>query len=81
MRKAFEIVTGLLIAYGAIGLLLLILTGGRVNILPGPLVDSRQRVGAAGVLERLSRRIRRPTSPEPGEGLLAHLPGRDALVG
>ena len=39
MRKTFEIVTGLLIAYGAIGLLVLFLTGGQVNILPGPLVD------------------------------------------
>ncbi len=39
MRKAFEIITGLLIAYGAIGLLLLLLSGGQVNILPGPLVD------------------------------------------
>lgn len=39
MRRAFEIITGLLIAYGAIGLLLLALTGGEVNILPGPLVD------------------------------------------
>jgi hypothetical protein len=39
MRKAFEIITGLLIAYGAIGLLVLVLTDGRVNILPGPLVE------------------------------------------
>lgn len=39
MRKAFEIITGLLIAYGAIGLLLLMFTNGQVNILPGPLVD------------------------------------------
>ena len=39
MRRAFEIITGLLIAYGAIGLLLLLLTDGQVNILPGPLVD------------------------------------------
>lgn len=39
MRAAFEIVTGLLIAYGAVGLLVLVLTGGEVNILPGPLVD------------------------------------------
>jgi hypothetical protein len=39
MRKAFEIITGLLIAYGAIGLILLFATGGKVNILPGPLVD------------------------------------------
>jgi len=39
MRNAIEIITGLLIAYGAIGLLVLVLSGGQVNILPGPLVD------------------------------------------
>lgn len=38
MRKIFEAVTALLIAYGAIGLALLIVSGGKVNILPGPLV-------------------------------------------
>ena len=39
MRNVFEIITGLLIAYGAIGLILLFATGGKVNILPGPLAD------------------------------------------
>lgn len=39
MHKVFEAITGLLIAYGAIGLFLLLLTDGQVNILPGPLVD------------------------------------------
>lgn len=39
VRKVLEAITGVLIAYGAIGLLLLVLTGGQVNTLPGPLVD------------------------------------------
>lgn len=39
VRKLLEAVTGLLILYGAIGLGLAIATGGRVNILPGPLVE------------------------------------------
>jgi hypothetical protein len=39
LRKVFETITAILIAYGAIGLFVLIVSGGKVNILPGPLVD------------------------------------------
>lgn len=39
MRTLFEAIAGLMIAYGVIGLLALVLSGGEINILPGPLVD------------------------------------------
>lgn len=48
LRKVFETVTAVLIAYGAIGLLLLLLSGGKVNILPGPLVDRPTEVVPRG---------------------------------